>query len=152
MTTDIASSLKTCFKCGKSLPRTEFYRHPMMADGLLGKCKTCTKADASAHRLANLEKLREYDKTRAKLPHRVKLGLKLQAERRKKDRRKDRCRSKVARAVRAGILVWQPCCICGNERSMAHHESYDRPLDVVWYCQVHHSARHQEMKKQGIDP
>lgn len=36
---------QTCFKCGRPLPLTAFYTHPEMANGRLGKCKTCTKAD-----------------------------------------------------------------------------------------------------------
>jgi hypothetical protein len=37
--------MKQCFKCGRTLSKKEFYAHKGMADGLLGKCKSCTKAD-----------------------------------------------------------------------------------------------------------
>jgi hypothetical protein len=37
--------LKTCFKCGETKDVDEFYRHPRMSDGRLGKCKSCTKKD-----------------------------------------------------------------------------------------------------------
>lgn len=73
MTNAIISSKKLCFKCGESQPRTEFYKHSAMSDGLLGKCKTCTKKDALQHRLDNLEKVREYDRQRAKNPGRANL-------------------------------------------------------------------------------
>lgn len=146
------TSSKKCFKCGETKPRSEFYKHPAMGDGLLGKCKACTKRDASEHRARNIDAIRMYDSLRAKLPHRLQLGTKLQKERRKKDRRKDRCHNMLLRAIARGVLVRHACVVCGNKKSHAHHESYDRPLDVVWYCAIHHSARHKQMKAEGIEP
>lgn len=52
--------MKTCFKCGETKPSDAFYAHKMMADGLLGKCKACTKADVLRHRLANVERCRAW--------------------------------------------------------------------------------------------
>lgn len=43
--------MKRCYKCGRLLPITDFYRHPSMADGHLGKCKECTKQDVRARYL-----------------------------------------------------------------------------------------------------
>ncbi len=56
--------MKKCFKCGDEKPISEFYVHKVMADGHLGKCKECTKFDATMHRLANLDRVREYDRAR----------------------------------------------------------------------------------------
>lgn len=36
---------KTCFKCSNMRPLSEYYKHKQTSDGLLGKCKSCTKGD-----------------------------------------------------------------------------------------------------------
>lgn len=36
---------KTCFKCNVEKSLTEYYKHKLMSDGYLGKCKQCTKSD-----------------------------------------------------------------------------------------------------------
>ena len=41
---------KTCFKCGKLLPLSSFYKHSGMADDHLNKCKDCTRNDTKINR------------------------------------------------------------------------------------------------------
>lgn len=62
---------KKCFKCGETKPLSEFYKHKRMGDGFLGKCKQCTKKDVSNNRENNIEKIREYDRIRGSMPHRI---------------------------------------------------------------------------------
>jgi hypothetical protein len=152
MSTTTHSDLKTCFKCGTALPRSEFYPHKRMADGLLGKCKSCSKRDTTDYRSANLDRVRQYDRERGKNPERIKLAAEMSKAWRSEDSRRSACHSAVARAVRRGDLLKQPCCICGSLASVAHHESYDKPLDVMWLCTVHHKARHKELALLGITP
>jgi hypothetical protein len=143
---------KKCFKCGTTQPLTEFYQHKGMADGHLGKCKPCTKSDSIAHREKNAERYRAYDRDRAKNPNRIALASEINKRWRAEDTRRQKCHNAVARAVRKGDLLQEPCSRCGDANSVAHHESYDRPLDVVWLCQVHHKQRHKELAIEGIEP
>jgi len=150
---DMAHS-KVCFKCGISKTINDFYKHSAMSDGRLGKCKECTKKDVSEHRMANLDRIRAYDRERAKLPHRALLAAKQCKKWRKEDKRRLQCHNAVARALRKGTLIHKACewFGCTRQDSLAHHESYDRPLEVVFYCQPHHKQRHKDMKRLGIIP
>lgn len=145
-------SSKICFKCHADLPLTEFYKHPMMADGHVNKCKNCNKKDVTDNRNKNIERIRAYDRDRSKNPERMKIAREISNAWRQSDSRIGHCHNQVARALRSGALVRLPCSVCGAEKSLAHHESYNRPLDVTWLCQPHHKARHKEMVLADIDP
>lgn len=55
-----------------------------------------------------------------------------------KERQKRLAREKVQRALRSGKIKREPCLICGNEISEAHHEDYTKPLEIIWLCKEHH--------------
>ena len=140
--------MKTCFKCNEEKPFTEFYKHKAMGDGYLNKCKACTKKDAGEHREKNLERIREYDRERGKLPHRIKLRVEITRAWRDEDERRSRAHLSVSRAIRNGSLLRLPCIRCGEKKSVAHHEDYDKPLEVMWLCQPCHKQRHKELREE----
>lgn len=139
--------LKKCFKCKTVKPLEEFYKHSKMADGHLNKCKQCTKNDVGNHRLNNLDRIRQYDRERAKRPERLKSNVEINRAWRAEDQRRQAAHSAVRRAIVKGILVRQPCIRCGSEKSVAHHEDYDKKLDVMWLCTPCHKQRHKELKE-----
>jgi ribosomal protein S27AE len=141
------TSSKECFKCKTVKPLTEFYKHPQMGDGHLNKCKQCSKNDVNKHRLENIEHIREYDRNRGKNIERIKLSAEVTRAWRAEDSRRHAAHNKVARAIKSGELVRQPCVRCGETKSLAHHEDYDKPLDVMWLCQPCHKQRHKELKE-----
>lgn len=122
-----APAEKTCFKCGRTLPITEFYVHPQMGDGHLNKCKDCARRDVSEHRASNPDaELKTRLKACAKHPTKKNAYMALDA------------------AVRAGVIEKPTVCSgCGRSddkhRIEAHHYDYSRPLDVIWLCTLCHS-------------
>lgn len=55
------------------------------------------------------------------------------------DIHKKRAHWKVAQAIKSGKLVRQPCISCGRPDAQAHHEDYNKPLDVTWLCVTCHN-------------
>jgi hypothetical protein len=51
---------------------------------------------------------------------------------------KQLARKAVLSAVRSGQLIPQPCEVCGDLPSEAHHPDYRKKLIVRWLCLVHH--------------
>lgn len=159
------SDLKVCFKCGTPKSAGEFYAHPQMKDGRLGKCKECCKSDVTNNRIAKVEYYREFDRRRANLPHRVKARQEYQKTPRgrqclrkcaeawaARNPRKRTTQIAFGNALRDGKMVKQPCVRCGALEVHGHHENYDLPFVVVWLCPLHHSERHKEMRRDGIIP
>lgn len=146
--------MKTCFKCGKDKPRSDFYAHPQMADGLLGKCKECAKSDVHARYEAKKSDINAYDRQRASLPHRVKArkayaktergkaAIKLAADNYARDRQKYIAHYTAGNAIKNGRLKRMPCEICGDQKTQAHHSDYSKPLEVTWLCDAHHKITH----------
>lgn len=144
-------TVKTCFKCKSVKPRTEFYAHPAMGDGLLGKCKDCTKADAKARYIAKHNDVMEYERKRAASRNRKQRALQYQRNSRAANPDRNRARSLVNYRVRNGLMKRQPCEVCGNVKSEAHHDDYSKPLSVRWLCHIHHRMAHGRITPTHLD-
>jgi ribosomal protein S27AE len=139
---------KKCFKCNAIKPLEEFYKHPRMADGHVNKCKECNKKDVTDNRGKKVDYYRKYDSERAKIPERKAKADLISRAWRKEDSRRMSAHSAVAREIKKGALIKQPCVRCGSIKSLAHHEDYDKKLDVTWLCQPCHKQRHKELKEE----
>lgn len=148
--------MKKCTACGVAKTKAQFYRHPLMADGRLSRCKECTKDAVRKNRLKRIDYYRAFDAARNNLPHRVSARIKYANTARgraasnaakKKYSLKDAVRRAAhcltGNAIRDGRLVRQPCEVCGaTERIQAHHDDYAKPLEVRWLCVKHHNEYH----------
>ena len=136
--------VKVCFKCKKTKPLGSFYYHTAMADGHLGKCKSCTKKDGKMRwgDPEARERIRAYDLERSKDPARKANVYLYNLNSKAKHPKKWKSRRKIGNAVRDGRLDRQPCESCQSIKSEAHHTDYRKPLQVKWLCFVHHRIAH----------
>lgn len=142
--------LKTCKVCKTPKPRSDFYAHPAMKDGLLGKCKECQKAASSATRRASIERITAYDSARQRTASRRAKKLGYQATHRARHPLKYKARNAVSNALRDGRLVRQPCEVCVRKDAQAHHHDYAKPLDVRWLCFEHHREDEHGQTVRGL--
>jgi len=152
--------MKRCFKCGVEKPISEFYRHPMMADGHLGKCKACACKDVSENiRLKKLDPnwiAKERDRCRKKTKRARSLGLCQESPEKRKQRvldwevkypHKRKAQYAAGNAYRDGRLVKPKSCHhCGKSRVrlQKHHPDYNFPLVVEWVCCPCHGIAHRK--------
>jgi hypothetical protein len=152
--------MKECFKCKLTKPLSDFYKHNQMKDGRVNKCKLCNKEDVRANYRANIDHYKEYEKSRATLPHRVEArnnyakteegkvaGNKSKRAWVRRNPIKRMASTIVGNAVRDGKLS-KPlnCESCNSEpvRLHGHHDDYAFPLIVRWLCPGCHNKWHKE--------
>jgi len=123
---------KKCRTCKKSKPTTEYVADKKRPDGLLTQCKICKRAKIQKWRDEHPGYNRKHVQ-RFKENHPEKRSAHLA----------------IARALRAGTVIKQPCSICGEIKSESHHEDYSKPLDVIWLCRAHHAEHHAAKRRQA---
>jgi ribosomal protein S27AE len=141
---------KVCFKCQTEKDITEFYKHKMMADGHVGKCKTCNRADVRENYQKNHDHYIAYERKR-----RPSRGLRRPngnpiTQQGHRARRPDKYKANqtVGNALRAGKLKKPSrCSECGSGQKQihGHHDDYAKPLEVRWLCSTCHATLHKNL-------
>lgn len=114
--------LKTCSECGEVKPLDSFYRHLRSKDKHQSCCKVCQNG-----RCYRSGAVPRYQKRNAH-----KIRAKLLAE----------------KAVKDGLIIMQPCEVCGATKVEMHHEDYGKPYEVNFLCCLHHNARHMVIRRE----
>ena len=125
---------KICRCCEKFLSLDNFSKNPNGADSYRNQCKTCRSSIEKARRQSKIDEIRAYDRSRPRRSDSSSYRLRYP--------KKYAAHIKVGNAVRDGVLIKQPCEICGIIDTHAHHDNYNFPLDVRWLCPVHHCEWH----------
>lgn len=133
---------KTCKVCGRRKPLADFYRNLTYTDGLSSKCKLCQNTQSKAWREANKEHVRQThlayyhtERGRRFMYATIKAYM-------KRNPQKRAVHIMVGNAIRDGRLIRGVCETCGAEKVQAHHDNYDKPFEVRWFCRSCHVAHH----------
>ena len=137
-----ASKPRACSGCGATFVPTVKNQH--------GRCLECRRKANREYKAAHAAEMSAYNKKwKQDHPDRVAAHYARRIskyEPREYAPKQNSAWQKVWRAIGSGRLVKKPCERCGSENSRAHHEDYDKPLDVVWLCPACHLARHRELR------
>ncbi|CAL9961168.1 endonuclease [Vibrio phage K24] len=147
--------MKKCTKCQIEKECTDFQVRSASKDGFTARCKQCL-SDYDKSRANNSSRVRarkEYQKTDAYKESARRASRKYARDNkekrkesvdkyREKNKKKYQCHGIVAYAIKCGNLVRNHCEVCYSAKTHAHHDDYDKPLDVRWLCDKHHNEWH----------
>lgn len=149
--------MKACIECHVTKPLSQFYKHPMMADGHLNKCIECVKEAVAARIEIKKQdpKWMKAERRRCRLKQakyrQQGIAAKTSNERkhawRKRHRQKARAHGKAATAQRKGLIQKPDACQkCETHglKLVKHHPDYTKPLVVVWVCEPCHGKIHRK--------
>ncbi len=131
-----------------------------MKDGHLNKCNLCCTTESRNNRKSKSEFYKNYEYNRQKTSKRKinkkrysenfftknpKIKTEIGKRYRDKFPEKYKAHTLVNNLVRDGKLIKpNECEICnyGSDRIEAHHENYEKPLDIFWLCKKCHNDIH----------
>lgn len=150
--------MKHCNTCNTNKSDDQFHKRAASVDGLAARCRDCQRIydKARANKPDRVQARAEYAKSEAgiKAGNRAKRAW----AHRNKDKvyeigrayietnpKKAKVHGIVGYAIRLGKLKAEPCEACGETSHVhAHHDDYDKPVDVRWLCSAHHRSWHAE--------
>lgn len=53
-------------------------------------------------------------------------------------KKQDKVRDMVRLAIKKGLLIRGCCAVCNKSDAQAHHDNYNKPFDIKWFCSKHH--------------
>ena len=128
---------KICFKCGRKLPLSEFYKHQQMLDGHLNKCKECTKKDVKHNYEIKSSDVEWVEKERARGREKYhRLGYAHKS-----------CNYKTRSICQFGSNISVCLRRAGYETKglEAHHWNYNNPKSVLLLSRRAHKRIHQHI-------
>ena len=132
--------MKKCNKCNKTKLLSEFHKSYTgnYKQEVVGQCKMCRAEYSREHYKKNkkeiLRKQRTYLQTEKGKANKLRNAYRMK----KKYPKKWKTRWTANNAVRLGKIRMGKCEVCGHTKPEIHHDDYDKPLQIRWFCMEHH--------------
>jgi len=145
---------KTCTKCRLYQHITQFRKFVDKGkyEYIKNVCRTCESRISSQWAKDNPKRKQE----RNRVYFHTDLGKQALRRKTKKFRikfpKKYKAYNLVVTALRNGTLKKKPCNVCKSNKVHAHHEDYDKPLEVIWLCEICHIYLHRAMIAERSKP
>ena len=144
--------MRYCSKCKIEKEKSEFNKDKSNKDGLCVWCRECRNKYLRNYKKKyvqtetyKIQARKDDKKFRLRHPDRIYAIIK---RKREKYPIKYKANNKVSDAIHRKILIKKPCIICGETKVDAHHEDYNKPLDVIWLCRKHHWELHKNKRNR----
>ena len=137
--------MRTGTWCKKIKPLSEFYYDK--ANGRkYSQCRTCSNMKRKERYYRDVEETRRLKAEEARRNYNPEKELAKYRKRYAEHPEQCNARTKLQYAIKTGrVIKPDSCSQCGSTRRVSgHHEDYSKPLEVIWLCQVCHSAVHAE--------
>lgn len=122
-----------CSKCGLEKHYFDFSIDNTVESGRRSYCKRCQSIYNISHPHKNDSIKRKLYDEKHRQKDTYKSHHKIDAQ-----KHRQKYSQKVKARLAGQIFPKQPCEICGNEKSQAHHDDYSKPHIVRWLCKKHH--------------
>ena len=99
------------------------------------------------YRAKNADKLRAYNKEYNR-EWRKKYGYHNEISSSKRYPEKEYARRLLRYACKTGKMLRGSCEVCKKPNAQGHHDDYTKPLEVKWFCPLHHRA-YEKLKLQS---
>ncbi len=163
MNATLTMTEKRCSRCGQIKSLEEFSRNRNLPLGRNSWCRKCFAAHSRSPkgRISQARRSRKYQRSeKGRVSgRRSDRKYRQQAEHREKRAqiftkynashvKENRAKGKVRYAIAKGLLIRPNVCSnCGRKgRINAHHEDYDKPLQVDWLCETCHRLLHAQRR------
>ena len=135
-----------CSRCSRVLPPESFYKDKRSPNGLKAQCKECHTEGSIRTRDKENHRVKRRESARKRFLEDPEAFREKWRKRPRKVGPKVDARQIVHLALRIGAISRpQLCEACGERKRLtAHHDDYQKPLDVRWLCYLCHAQEHRK--------